>query len=143
MKLPDVNLLLYAVNSAEPMHAGAKRWLENSLSSEEPFAFDWTVLLAFLRISTRPGIFARPLQTKQAFYLIQSWLDQPCSQVVTPTPRHVSILQDLILPLGTGGNLTSDAHLAALALEYGATLYSADNDFSRFPGLTWINPLES
>jgi len=96
-----------------------------------------------LRISTRPGIFARPLQVKQAFELIEFWLNQPCAQVVTPTPRHATILQDLILPLGTGGNLTSDAHLAALALEYGAILYSADSDFSRFPGLTWINPLES
>jgi len=141
MKLPDVNLLLYAVNSAEPLHAGSRRWLENSLSEQETFAFDWTVLLAFLRISTRAGIFARPLQAKQAFELIESWMSQPCAQVIMPTPRHAAVLQDLILPLGTGGNLTSDAHLAALAIEHGATLYSADNDFNRFPGLMWINPL--
>jgi hypothetical protein len=143
MKLPDVNLLLYAVNSAEPMNAPAKRWLEISLSDEEPFAFDWTVLLAFLRISTRPGIFPHPLQVKQAFELIESWLNQPCVRVVTPTARHAAVLRDLLIPFGTGGNLTSDAHLAALAIDHGATLYSADSDFSRFPGLIWVNPLES
>lgn len=142
MILPDVNLLLYSVNSAEPMHVRAKRWLEKSLSQEEPFAFDWTVLLAFLRISTRAGIFARPLQIQQAFELINLWLDQPCSVVIGATSRHSAVLQDLLLPLGAGGNLTSDSHLASLAIEYGATLHSADNDFSRFSGLTWINPLE-
>ena len=141
MKLPDVNLLLYAVNSAEPLHAESRKWLENSLSDEEPFAFDWTVLLAFLRISTRTGIFARPLQVKEAFELIESWLSQPCAQVVCHTPRHSAILKDLLVRLGSGGNLTSDAHLAALAMEHGATLYSADSDFSRFPGLDWINPI--
>ena len=143
MKLPDVNLLLYAVNSAEPSHAKAKRWLEDNLSEEEPFAFDWTVLLAFLRIGTRPGIFARPLQLKQAFELIELWLNQPCAIILQPTSRHPAVLQDLLIRLGSGGNLISDAHLAALAIEHGATLYSADNDFSRFPGLNWINPLES
>lgn len=142
MKLPDVNLLLYAVNSAEPMHAKAKRWLEDNLSEEEPFAFDWTALLAFLRISTRSGIFARPLQLKQAFELVELWLQQPCALILEPTSRHPGVLQDLLLPLGSGGNLISDGHLAALAIEHGATLYSADNDFSRFPGLNWINPLE-
>ncbi len=143
MKLPDVNLLLYAVNSAEPLHVRAKQWLERSLSEDEPFAFDWTVLLAFLRISTRANIFARPLKVKQSFEFIESWLNQPCVEIVTPTPRHAAILQEIILPLGTGGNLLSDAHLAALSIEHGATLYSADHDFSRFPGLNWANPLES
>ena len=142
MKLPDVNLLLYAVNSAEPMHAKSKHWLESSLSEVEPFAFDWTVLLAFLRISTRAGIFARPLKLKQAFELVDLWLNQPCALILEPTSQHSAILLDLLLPLGSGGNLISDVHLAALAIEHGATLYSADNDFKRFPGLNWINPLE-
>lgn len=140
MKLPDVNLLLYAVNSAESLHKPAKRWLEQCLSSEESFALDWTVLLAFLRISTRAGIFARPLLVAQAFEIIHSWLNQPCCVVIAPTSRHASVLQDLLTPLGTGANLTSDAHLAALAIEHGATLHSADSDFSRFPGLNWVNP---
>jgi toxin-antitoxin system PIN domain toxin len=142
MKLCDVNLLLYAVNSKEPLHARSKKWLEESLSDEEPFGLDWTVLLAFLRISTRAGIFARPMNVKEAFAVMDAWLNQPCVQVVAPTPKHAAILQNLILPFGTGGNLTSDAHLAALAIEHGATLYSADQDFNRFPGLSWANPLE-
>lgn len=141
MKIVDANLLLYAVNSAEPLHPKCKKWMEESLSEAEPFAFDWTVLLAFLRISTRSGIFPHPLKTPQAFAIIDAWLAQPCSVVVAPTDRHSAILQDLLLPFGTGGNLTSDAHLAALAVEHGATLYSADSDFSRFPGLTWVNPV--
>ncbi|MCI0415832.1 PIN domain-containing protein [bacterium] len=95
--------------------------------------------LAFLRISTRRGIFARPLQVKKAFEVIDDWLKQPSSLVISSTSRHASVLKDLLLPLGTGGNLTADAHLAALAIEHGATLYSADNDFSRFPGLSWTN----
>jgi toxin-antitoxin system PIN domain toxin len=141
MKLVDANLLLYAVNSAEPMHLQSRKWLERNLSEAEPFAFDWTVLLAFLRISTRAGIFPRPLKVQQAFEMIASWLDQPCAVVISPTDRHAAILRDLILPIGTGGNVTSDAHLAALAMEHGATLFSADTDFSRFPGLSWVNPV--
>ena len=121
MKIPDVNLLLYAVNSAETLHARSKKWLEDSLSDDEPFAFDWTVLLAFLRISTRTGLFARPLKITEAFELIEQWLDQPCAQVLVPTARHTAVLKDLLLRFGAGGNLTSDAHLAALAVEYGAT----------------------
>ena len=143
MKLPDANLLLYAVNSAEPLHAKSKKWLESSLSETEPFAFDVTVLLAFLRISTRSGIFARPLKLKQAFELIELWLDQPCALILEPTSQHFAILLDLLLPVGSGGNLIADAHLAALAIEHGATLYSADNDFNRFQGLNWTNPLQS
>jgi uncharacterized protein len=143
MKIADANLLLYAVNSAEPLHAKSKRWLETSLSDAEPFAFDVTVLLAFLRISTRAGIFAQPLKLKQAFELINLWLDQPCALIIEPTTQHFAILLDLLQPLGSGGNLIADAHLAALAIEHGATLYSADNDFSRFQGLDWTNPLES
>jgi toxin-antitoxin system PIN domain toxin len=125
------------------MHAKSKQWLENCLSEGEPFAFDWTVLLAFLRISTRAGVFPRPLQLKQSFELIDLWLNQPCALILEPTSQHSAVLLDLLLPLGSGGNLISDAHLAALTIEHGATLYSADIDFSRFPGLNWINPLES
>ena len=141
MKLPDVNLLLYAVNSSDPLHRQSKKWLEKSLSESETFAFDWTVLLAFLRISTRLGIFSRPLKVQQAFDVIDEWLAQPSSVVIQPTPRHSAVLRDLLLPLSTAGNLTSDAHLAALAIEHGATLYSADNDFTRFSELQWVNPL--
>ena len=141
MKLVDANLLLYAVNEDAPLHAQARRWLEEALSGTEAVAFTWGVLLAFLRLSTRAAIFPRPLRIEEAFAVIESWLSQPCATVVHPTERHARLLRDLLLPLGTGGNLTADAHLAALALEHGAELCSCDGDFARFPGLRWKNPI--
>lgn len=141
MKLVDVNVLLYAVNADGPHHAEARTWLEQSLSGSETFAFSWLVLLAFLRLSTRVAVFPRPLSLAQAGALIDGWLAQPCAVVVEPTPRHWAILKSLLDEVGTAGNLCSDAHLAALAIEHGAELHSADRDFARFPMLRWVNPL--
>ena len=141
MILVDANLLIYAVNRDAPLHSHAKRWLEGALTGPDTVAFSWNVLLAFLRLTTRPGLFRRPLSWVTAFDLIASWLDQPSATVVSAGPRHLRILRELLLPLGAGGNLTSDAHLAALAIEHGAELCSSDADFARFPGLHWRNPL--
>ena len=141
MKIIDANILLYAVNEDAPQHAKAKGWLERTLSGTEPVGFDWTVLLAFLRLSTRAALFPRPLTLEQAFQTMESWLDQPCVEIVDPAERHLEVLQRLLAPLGSAGNLTADAHLASLALEYGAELCSCDSDFSRFPDLRWTNPL--
>lgn len=141
MKLTDANLLLYAVDSTSPHHRGARRWLEEQLSGTETFAFAWVVLLAFLRLATNPRIFAKPLEPSEAFDLVEGWLRQPCATVVHPTDRHLALLRELLEPLGTAGNLTTDAHLAALAVEHGAELCSLDADFSRFPGVRWTNPL--
>jgi hypothetical protein len=141
MKIVDANLLLYATNLEAPTHAPARRWLESTLSGSETVGFAWIVLLAFLRLSTRAGVFSRPLNAVQAFDLIDEWLCQPCSTVVHPGDRHARILRDLIASWGSAGNLTSDAHLAALAIENRAVLCSCDADFSRFAGLRWQNPL--
>jgi len=141
MILVDANLLIYAVNQDAPMHRRAKSWLESALAGPETVAFSWNVLLAFLRLTTRPGLFRHPLSWATAFDLIAAWLDQPSATVVSAGPRHLRILRELLLPLGAGGNLTSDAHLAALAIEHGAELCSSDADFARFPGLEWRNPL--
>lgn len=141
MKLLDANLLLYAVNEDAPLHRKAKAWLEKALSGTEPIGFEWTVLLAFLRLSTRTAIFPSPLTLEEAFGAVEAWLAQPCSVVVQPTERHAGILKDLLRPFGAAGNLTSDAHLAAVALEHGADLCSCDGDFARFPGVRWTNPL--
>lgn len=140
MKIVDANLLLYAVNEDSPRHDRARRWLEEVLSGTETVGFAWTVLLAFLRLSTRTAVFPRPLAPGEAFDLMDSWLDQPCAAIVHPTERHADLLRDLILPLGTAGNLTSDAHLAAIAIGHGAELCSSDGDFARFPGLRWTDP---
>lgn len=141
MKLVDANLLLYAVDESSHHHALAKSWLEERLSGAETFAFAWAVLLAFLRLATNPRVFDEPLQLSEALDLVDSWLEQPCATVVHQTDRHSRLLRELLAPLGTAGNLTSDAHLAALAIEHGAELCSADADFTRFPRLQWVNPL--
>ncbi len=141
MILLDANLLIYAINGDAPLNNKAKPWLEAVLNGPETVGFPWNVLLAFLRLTTRPGLFPHPLPVETAFELVASWLDQTCATVVHPGPRHLHILRGLILPVGTGGNLTSDAHLAALAVECGAELCSSDTDFARFPGLKWRNPL--
>jgi toxin-antitoxin system PIN domain toxin len=101
----------------------------------------WIVLFAFLRLTTRPGLFQRPLSVDTAFDLVDAWLQQPSVTVPEPTARHLRTVRDLILPLGTGGNRISHAHLAALAIEDGAELCSADHDFGRFSRLRWRNPL--
>jgi toxin-antitoxin system PIN domain toxin len=141
MKLLDANLLLYAVNKDAPLHAKAKAWLETTLSGRETVAFSWNVILAFVRLTTRPGLFRNALSLERAFDLVAAWLDQPSATVVNPGPRHLAILRGLLTSLGTGGNLTSDAHLAALAIEQNAELCSCDADFARFAGLHWRNPL--
>lgn len=143
MKLPDVNLLLYTADESSPHHAQARSWLEGALSGTEEVGFAWLALLGFIRISTNPAVFANTLSPARAFEFVESWLDQPIAIVVHPTHRHATTLRRLLEPLGTGGNLTSDAHLAALAIEHGAELCSTDGDFSRFDGLRWTNPLAS
>ena len=142
MKILDANLLLYAVNKDAPLHLRAKRWLEISLSGTEPVGFSWIVILAFIRITTRPGLFRKPLSPAQAFDVMEAWLQQPSTRILHPGPRHLEIVRNLVEQLGTAGNLTSDAHLAALAIEQNARLYSCDRDFARFPGVEWQHPLE-
>jgi uncharacterized protein len=143
VKLPDVNLLLYAFDATAPRHDRARRWLEEELSGTETVAFTWVVLLAFVRLSTNPRVFEKPFPASDAFDIVDGWLAQPCTTIVDPTDRHLALLQDLLEPLGTAGNLTTDAHLAALAIEHGAELCSSDADFARFPGLRWTDPLSS
>lgn len=103
--------------------------------------FAWVVLLAFLRISTRAPVFVSPLQPDEAMEIVEGWLNQPSALIIHPTARHAAILRSLLEPLGVAGNLVNDAHLAALAIEHGAELLSADNDFARFRGLRWSNPV--
>lgn len=141
MKLPDVNLLLYTADETSPHSAAARSWLEQALSGTEEVGFAWLALLGFVRVSTNPAAFASALTPARAFEFVESWLGQPVATVVHPTHQHGAVLRRLLEPLGTGGNLTSDAHLAALAIEHGAELCSHDTDFSRFEGLRWTDPL--
>ncbi len=141
MKLPDLNLLLYAVDGEAEAHVPARAWLEATLSGTESVGFAWTVLLGFTRISTNPAVYEQPLRVEEALAFVDAWLAQPVATIVEPTERHAAILRDLLEPLGTGGNLVSDAHLAALAIEHGGELCSRDNDFARFAGVRWVDPL--
>jgi toxin-antitoxin system PIN domain toxin len=141
VKLPDVNLLIYAADESSPHYTRTRAWLEQTLSGTEEVGFAWLALVGFIRISTSPTILNNALSPGRAFEFVHSWLDQPIATVVHPTHQHAATLQKLLEPLGTAGNLTSDAHLAALAIEHGAELCSADVDFSRFEGLRWSDPL--
>jgi toxin-antitoxin system PIN domain toxin len=141
VKLPDANILIYALDSTTPRHPRARSWLDDVLSGTETIGFAWQVLLAVVRLTTRPAVFARPYRPEEVFDVVDGWLAQPCATVVHPTTRHAAILRSLLTPLGTAGNLTNDAHLAALAVEHGGEVCSCDADFSRFPGVSWVDPL--
>jgi len=141
VRVLDANLLLYAVDERSPRHTKARTWLEATLSGADTVGLTWGVLLAFVRVSTRASVFAQPLDVSEALDLVESWLDQPCTTVLGPTERHSAVLRTLLQPLGAAGNLSSDAHLAAIAIEHGAEVNSCDTDFARFPGLRWRDPL--
>jgi uncharacterized protein len=143
VKLPDVNLLLYAFDEVSPRNAAARTWLDATLSGSETVALAWAVLTGFVRLSTHATIFEQPLEVGEALDIVDGWLAQPCTTVVRPTARHTAVLRELLGPLGSAGNLVNDAHLAALAIEHGAVVYSRDNDFSRFPGVRWVDPLQA
>lgn len=141
MRLLDLNILLYAMDESSPRHQAARDWLDETLSGSNTVAFAWQVLVGFVRLSTRAVVFAEPLTVDEAFDVIDGWLAQPCVTVLHPTERHAQVLRGLLIPLGTAGNLTSDAHLAALAIEHGAEVCSTDIDFKRFSGVRSIDPL--
>lgn len=143
MKLPDVDLLLYAIDETSPRFPQARPWVEGLVGGTETVALAWPVALAFLRLTTKPQIVASPLSVDDALDVVDGWLARPNVVVVHPTDRHAAILRELLGPLGTAGNLTTDAHLAALAIEHGAELCSSDADFSRFPGVRWRDPLRA
>ena len=141
MILPDVNILVVAYNAESPQHAIARAWWESTLNSYRPIGLPWVTILGFIRIMTNRRIVESPLRVEEAIQFVQAWLMQPIVRVLHPTDRHAETLFRLLDQLGTAGNLTTDAHLAALAIEYQAELVSADADFARFPGLRWFNPL--
>jgi hypothetical protein len=142
MNLVDANLLLYAEDSLSEHHGAARDWWDGQLSSAEPLALCWPVLTAFIRIGTNARLHQRPLSLKEAMAEVQSWLDQPCVRLVTPTDQHWAIFQQMLRVSHATANLVSDAHLAALAVEHNCVLHSTDMDFARFRGLKWTNPLE-
>ncbi|MDX2236037.1 MAG: TA system VapC family ribonuclease toxin [Hyphomonadaceae bacterium] len=141
MILVDANLLLYAYMNADLRHTPARAWLNDVINGPAPVGLPWASLLAFLRISTNARAYAKPASVDRAFAQIEAWLALEVVWIPQPTSRHAEILGSLLRASGARGNLTTDAHLATLAIEHGLTVCSADADFARFPGLRWMNPL--
>jgi len=139
--IPDINLLVYAYNSDAPFHEEAKDWWEDCLSNPGVVGLPWAVILGFVRIMSSNAVFSDPMEALDAVSHVRSWLDCPQTQIVTPGPRHLEILADIMGSARASGRLTTDAHLAALAIETQSELHSNDVDFARFPGLRWRNPI--
>lgn len=142
MTVLDANVLLYACNADAPQHERAWRWLKALFASPEWIGLPWLTLWAFLRISTNPRLFPRPLPAEEAFKILYAWLRLPRVRVIEPGPRHAEILERFVTGCQAAGSLLTDAALAALTFEHGAILASTDRDFSRFPDVRWVNPLE-
>jgi len=139
--LVDVNLLVYATNTSAIQYAAAREWLDRQLVDTPRVGLPWTALLGFLRLSTSGRIVKRPLTMAAAWNQVSQWLSCDPVWIPTPSERHVEVLGKLLAEPGVHGNLVTDAHLAALAIEHGLTLCSTDGDFARFSGLKWLNPL--
>lgn len=140
MKIVDANVLIYAVNADSDHHGAARRWLDSALSGADIVGLAWVPLLAFVRLTTKVGLFPAPLPPEAAMRQVGEWCGAPGSVVVNPTPRHADVLAGLVASVGAGANLVNDAHLAALAIEHRATIVSYDSDFGRFDGVRWATP---
>lgn len=141
MILPDINLLVYAYNEDAPYHSAAKAWWEHCLSGSVPVGLAWVVLLGFIRLMSSRRILLEAMLPDEAVHHCRTWLAQPNTRLVTPGPTHIDVLGSLLDGPSISANLVTDAHLAALAIEHQAELHSNDNDFSRFSGLRWCNPV--
>lgn len=141
MIVPDLNLLVYAHNTAAPSHEAARTWWSDLMDCERPVGIPWAVSLGFVRLVTHPAVLTDPIRPLDALRLVRTWLDRPHVRVLEPGSRHLDILADLFAATSVAGNLTTDTHLAALAIEYQAELHTNDGDFERFPGLRHRNPL--
>lgn len=142
MIIPDINLLIYAYNTEAHLHSDAKAWWEARLSDRETVGLPWVVVLGFLRIITSSRVFENPMPVGKAVQAVRSWMSRPNVQMLHGGNRHGDLFFGYLEQLGTAGNLTTDAHLAALAQEHQAVLHTTDLDFQRFPGLRWLNPID-
>lgn len=137
----DANLLLYAVDSSSRFHAGAARWLVETMRGPRRVGIPWQTVGAFLRISTHGRVMDRPLRPEDAWQYVRTWLDQPVTWVPPATERTLAVYGSLAAQVPISGNLVPDAMLAALAIEHGVTVMTCDADFARFPGVQWLDPL--
>ena len=143
MIIPDINLLVYAHNGADPDHLAAKEWWEQSINGSEPIGLPWVVVGGFIRLMPHPRILETPMAVSDATSCVRDWLEQESMILLEPGRRFPMIFFNYLEKLGSAGNLTTDAQIAALAIEKQAAVYSCDGDFVRFEGLQWINPIKS
>jgi uncharacterized protein len=139
--VPDINLLVFAYNEAAPRHDAARAWWEGLMIGRERVGVPWAVVVGFVRLLTHPAVLEQPVSPLAALDRVRQWFGREQVQSLDPGPRHLAILEELFESTGVGGNLTTDTHLAALAIEHQGELHSSDADFGRFPGLRWHNPL--
>ena len=142
MIVPDVNLLLYAYNIKSPFHEQSRKWWESIISEGKAVGIPWVVSIGFIRLITSRSVLENPLEPQTAIKVVLDWLAQPNVQHLEPGAKHLILLADLLKESLTSHNLVTDAHLAAIAIEYSAELHSNDSDFGRFSGLKWINPIK-
>jgi uncharacterized protein len=141
MILLDVNLLVHAYDANSRHHAQTRPWWENQLNGSQMIGLSWVAVLCFIRLLTNPRIYQQPYSAEEVVAIVGTWFQQPHVKIIHPADQHFTMLAGLIRHLGTAGNLTTDAHLAALAVERGLILQTTNADFARFPGLKWHNPL--
>jgi len=141
MIVPDANLVIYAHDSTSPQHAKAREWWEQTMSGDEPVGLPWVVVLAFVRLMTHPTICQNPMDVGMARETVDEWLFRPHVRLLSPGASIVSRFFTLLEAADSGGNLSTDALIAATAEEHGGIVYSTDRDFDRFPGVKWINPI--
>ena len=141
MILPDINLLIHAHNSDSPVHDAARDWWDNLLAGRVGVGLPWVVQLGFIRITTHARLLQNPWPVNEVLRRLEAWQALPHIHVAQPSQRHFDLLKQFLIGIGTAGNLTTDAHLAALAVGRGYELHTTDMDFARFPGLKWRNPL--
>ena len=141
MRIVDTSVLLPAVSPSLPRHEAAKRALETAINDNRPVGLAWVVVNAFLRLTTKPGLFEHPLSIAEAWEVVDAWLEHPNVRVVRETEEHARLWSDLLCHVGTGGDLTTDAWIAAIALAHGASVLTLDSDFARFPDVRWESPL--
>jgi len=141
MIVPDVNLLLYAHVTAFPEHAAARLWWEGLMNGRRAVGVAAPALFGFVRLASNPRVLDRPLPVGEALARVEEWLARPHVHFVQPGPRHLDVAFGLLRQAGAAANLTTDAQLAALAIEHQGEVHSNDTDFGRFPQLRWVNPI--
>jgi len=139
--LVDANVLLYSVDEESPNHVAARDWMTAALNGPRRVGLPWMSLVAFVRIATNPRALAHPLTPAEAWEFVEGWLDAPATWIPAPGRSHRAILGRLVRDLDLRANLVTDAVLAAICVEHGLEIISADSDFARFEEISWHNPV--